>query len=201
MRTNVDKWNHYLALINQNENAFIKSVLPDPPKKLFKVWNSGEIQEFEVQKIYYNNRLFVYRNTTRLDVQRITKHFETDNNYVKEKVLLSLHAKTKAGGLTTGLKLTNINDYYRTFTEAEKIAAVKIEEKRQRQELLDNGHVACSYCSNVVKEEEAVDYTIIFQNSRPNPTKACGYSRFVDRKTQKYCSNKCGVHDQMAHEG
>jgi len=25
--------------------------------------------------------------------------------------------------------------------------------------------------------------------------------KFVDKKTNKYCSGRCGVHDQMAHEG
>jgi hypothetical protein len=46
-----------------------------------------------------------------------------------------------------------------------------------------------------------VKYEIIFQNSKPDFFSKSGYKRFVDRKTNIYCSKQCGVHDQMGHEG
>jgi len=56
------------------------------------------------------------------------------------------------------------------------------------------GHINCSYCGKAVPENEAVDYTIIYQGWN-------GYKKTVMRKTNKYCPGNCGVHDQMAHEG
>ena len=61
--------------------------------------------------------------------------------------------------------------------------------------------VRCAYCSKIIPEKEAVNYKIIFQNSRQDPFSITGWKKFVDRKTNKYCSTECGIHDQMAHDG
>lgn len=77
----------------------------------------------------------------------------------------------------------------------------EISEKRRELYAPRDGYVPCAYCRKQVRIEEVVKHDIIFQNSRPDPFSKSGYKRFVDRKTNNYCSGKCAGNDQMAHEG
>jgi hypothetical protein len=91
--------------------------------------------------------------------------------------------------------------YFISKEDAAKKSLELTEIKRKEEELLNNGHIRCAYCGKVVPAKESVNYVLIFQNSRPDPFSRTGWKKFVDRKTNKYCSEECGVHDQMAHEG
>lgn len=202
MRTNLEKWNHYMGLINAKEQEFINSNIKDVPTCIYEVYASGKLRTLNVTGIRYRNELYGGTNPSREDVAKIKGYFENMPDMTIDKVSVNWECTDQGYKSSSAVIFLDMKEkYFVSKDDANKKASELIEIKRKEEELLNNGHIRCAYCSKVVPEKEAVNYEIIFQNSRPDPFSRTGWKKFVDRKTNKYCSKQCGVHDQMAHEG
>lgn len=203
MRTNLEKWNYYLANIKQIEQDFIDSNIPKLPEYVYEVYPSGKMRNLNVVKTSYSSRLyFSGKKPTKIDVSKIKDHFDNPPQLTMDKILIHWECKDNGMKSSSAIKYPDLETKYFTNKADAEIKSNELKAITAREEeMLSNGHIRCSYCSKVVPEKESVPYTIIFQNSRPDPFSRSGYKRFVDKKVNKYCSKTCGVHDQMAHEG
>ena len=203
MRTNLEKWNHYREIIRVKDQKFVEANITIKPKILYDVYQrSGEIKELKVTEIRYSR--YVHYNgkkPTKIEVTEIKELSESDLIHDIKNIHIGLESNSDKYKSTSATKYVEMNKHYLSLEDAENIASViKIKIGRDRIKL-ENGHIRCTYCQKIVPESESVKYEIIFQNSKPDFFSKSGYKRFVDRKTNIYCSNQCGVHDQMAHEG
>lgn len=202
MRTNLEKWKHYMGLINAKEQEFINSNIKDVPTCIYEVYASGKLRTLNVTGIRYRNELYGGINPSREDVAKIKGYFENMPDMTIDKVSVNWECTDQGYKSSSAVMFLDMKEkYFVSKDDANKKASELIEIKRKEEELLNNGHIRCAYCSKVVPEKEAVNYKIIFQNSRPDPFSRTGWKKFVDRKTNKYCSPQCGADDQMAHEG
>ena len=202
MRTNLEKWNYYMGLINAKEQEFINSNIKDIPTCIYEVYQSGKLRTLNVTNVRYRNELYGVNNPSREDVAKIKSYFENMPDMTIEKVSIDLECTDQGYKSSSAVRYLEMKEkYFTSKDDADKKASELTEIKRKEEELLNNGHIRCTYCGKVVPEKESVNYEIIFQNSRPDPFSRTGWKKFVDRKTNKYCSKQCGVHDQMAHEG
>ena len=202
MRTNLEKWNYYMSLINNKEQEFINSNIKDIPTCIYEVYPSGKLRTLNVTGVRYRNELYGGAKPSREDVAKIKAYYENMPELIIEKVSVNWECIDQRYKSSSAVRYLEMKEKYFTSKEdADKKAFELTEIKRKEEELLNNGHIRCAYCGKVVPEKEAVNYEIIFQNSRPDPFSRTGWKKFVDRKTNKYCSKQCGGHDQMAHEG
>lgn len=200
-KTNLDKWNDLLEVLNSKKEKVLSQNLPERerPSILYRAkWQEiGEIpiESFGV-RVY--GEFGFYGKPTREDLKRmegLIENFETLEKtlyvYYKED-----HGTYKVSG---GYKMEDIK-------RDPKLSFAKEDLEEIHKELHEKyaprpGYKACSYCSKQVPEAEMVMGTIIFQNTRPDPGSRSGWKRFVDKKTNPYCSGTCAGNDQMAHEG
>lgn len=202
MRTNLEKWNHYLQIINEKEKEFINDNIIDIPKYIYEVYPSGKIRTLNVVNLYYRNNIYCGGKPTRNDVSKIKEYAEDMPSLTVENVSFGWECIEHGYKSSSAIRYTELHDKFFTNKEKAELKANELlEAKNKEEELLKNGHVKCAYCGKVVPEKESVSHQIIFQNSRPDPFSKTGYKKFVDKKTNKYCSGKCGGNDQMAHEG
>jgi hypothetical protein len=202
MRTNLEKWNYYMSLINNKEQEFINSNIKDIPTCIYEVYSSGKLRTLNVTGVRYRNELYGGTKPSREDVAKIKAYYENMPELIIEKVSINWECTDQGYKSSSAVRYLEMKEKYFTSKEdADKKAFELTEIKRKEEELLNNGHIKCTYCGKVVPEKETVNYEIIFQNSRPDPFSRTGWKKFVDRKTNKYCSKQCGAYDQMAHEG
>lgn len=202
MRTNLEKWNYYMGLINAKEQEFINSNIKDIPTCIYEVYQSGKLRTLNVTGVHYRNELYGGNKPSREDVAKIKSYFENMPDMTIEKVSINWECTDQGYKSSGAVRYLEMKEkYFTSKDDADKKASELTEIKRKEEELLNNGHIRCTYCGKVVPEKESVNYEIIFQNSRPDPFSRTGWKKFVDRKTYKYCSKQCGAHDQMAHEG
>lgn len=202
MRTNLEKWNYYMGLINAKEQEFINSNIKDIPTCIYEVYQSGKLRTLNVTGVRYRNELYGGNKPSREDVAKIKSYFENMPDMTIEKVSINWECTDQGYKSSGAVRYLEMKEkYFTSKDDADKKASELTEIKRKEEELLNNGHIRCTYCGKVVPEKESVNYEIIFQNSRPDPFSRTGWKKFVDRKTNKYCSKQCGAHDQMAHEG
>ena len=202
MRTNLEKWNHYMSLINAKEQEFISSTIKDIPESMYEVRPSGKIRTLIVTSVFYINKLYGRSKPTREDVAKIKEYAENMPELIVDNVSISWECTGQGYKSSSAVRYLEFKDkLFACKDEADKKAVELTEAKKKEEELLNNGHIKCAYCGKVVTEEDAVSNEIIFLNSRPDPFSRTGWKQFVDRKTYKYCSGKCGGDDQMAHEG
>lgn len=202
MRTNLEKWNYYMGLINAKEQEFINSNIKDIPTCIYEVYQSGKLRTLNVTGVRYRNELYGGNKPSREDVAKIKSYFENMPDMTIEKVSINWECTDQGYKSSGAVRYLEMKEkYFTSKDDADKKASELTEIKRKEEELLNNGHIRCTYCGKVVPEKESVNYEIIFQNSRPDPFSRTGWKKFVDRKTYKYCSKQCGAHDQMAHEG
>jgi len=204
MRTNLEKWNYYREIIREKDQIFVEANITIKPKIMYDVYQrSGKIKKLSVTKIYYSRYInFKNKKPTKIEVAEVKKISESELDYDINKIFIGYESRSdkyKSSAATKYIEMNN--EHYLSIEEAEGVSSViKIKVGRERIKL-KNGHIRCTYCQKIVPESESVKYEIIFQNSRPDYNSKSGYKKFVDRKTNIYCSTKCGIHDQMAHEG
>lgn len=202
MRTNLEKWNYYYNIIKEKDKDFTNTNVTIRPKILYDVYQrSGEIRELIVTEISYHRYInFSGKKPTKIEVAEIKKLSESDLKFDIKKIFISWesYSKYKTSAAT---KYVEMDKHYLSKEEAEQVSSVIKIKIGRNNILLKNGHISCTYCQKIVPKSESVKCEIIFQNSRPDYSSRSGYKKFVDRKTNIYCSNKCGGYDQMAHEG
>lgn len=206
MRTNKEKWDYYKGLIDEREQKFIDIRVSNKPKELYEVTHIGHLTVLTVTGIKYSNGLHYFTKIPKkTDVTKIKEYYENPPELSIANIRVHWERRYDGWKSTSATKYTELIDEKNAYQMDKALADVKVKELKEKraheEELLANGHIRCTYCNKVIPESEAIDYTIIFQNSRPDPTRRSGWKKFVDKKTNKYCPSGCGVYDQMAHEG
>ncbi len=202
MRTNLEKWNYYYDIIKEKDKVFTNENITIRPKVLYDVQRNGEVSELLITDIsYYRYINFRGKKPTKIEVAEVKKLSETNLSHDIKKIFIRWESHSGKYKSTAATKYVEMDKHYLSKEDAESVSSViKIKIGRDKIKL-KNGHIRCTYCQKIVPESESVKCQIIFQSSRPDFNSRSGYKKFVDKKTNIYCSNKCGGHDQMAHEG
>ena len=200
MKTNLEKWNYYKKIIESKTKEFINNQIgSDIPEMIYHIYPSGKIIKCVVEKVdyvYQHNKIyfpFWNKRPSKKDIDKIKEYSEMNIDYDKDFICFSYKEEPHDGYYLSGeykIKDLRENKYLTTSEQRSKeISKELIEKKQKEEELLNNGHIKCTYCGKIVPEELSVNYKGIARQ----------YKNM--EKTSKYCSKLCGVHDQMAHEG
>lgn len=199
MRTNLEKWEYYLSIIRDKENIFIKNNTKNIPDKIFEISLDGSIRTLNVNGVrYFSYYNYSGKKPTKIEVAELKRISETDSEYSIEKIRIHWECISNGMKSSSAIKYIELDKYCVDEDEANEIANVKLLKRKREEVLLKHGHIRCTYCNKVVPGP-GVKCKIIFQNSRQDFHGK--WKKFVDEKTNIYCSNKCGGYDQMAHEG
>jgi len=215
MRTNLEKWNHYKGLLESLENEFINSNINKMDyDKAYRIENG--VCEYQITNIHYNYELkdrcltwYSGKKPTRNELKSLIGLVERIQNgalvFDSNKISFGCKRYTNPGSVSTGFRLEELiksnSSWFICPIKADARLSEFDEKKKHNEWLLNNGHIRCAYCGKIVHEKKSVSHEIIFQNSKSDPYSRTGWRKFVDRKTNKYCSGKCAGNDQMAHEG
>lgn len=195
MKTNKEKYDYFYKKIESLGKEFIDSVLKDPPKELYKVVLIGRIDKYEVEYIGYYNRIYSEEKPTRKDIEKIKSYYENMPEMTIDDIRIGIVHHGEKYKSSCAIAIGEIGKSYHPSIEHANKALARLQLKKKKdEELLANGHIRCTYCRKIIPEDKAVKHEIIFQDWN-------GYKKFVNRKTNKYCSGKCGSYDQMSREG
>ncbi len=202
MKTNLEKWNFYEEYIKGILLEQIELNVEKLPEKVYKASGLGAVVEVFVDDIYNKDRFYFYsKKPTRADVEKIKTYADNIPEFNIDNIFVSVHYHEGMGKSMSACKHSELKEkYFLTEVEAkERLVDIKAK-KDEENELIANGHIRCAYCGKITPPSESIRSEIIFQNGRHNSFTG-KYQKFVDRKTNDYCSGKCASHDQMAHEG
>lgn len=192
---NIDKYNELLEVLEGKCRDFVKSVIPELPKVFYEISNQYRIKEVTITGARYQSGFYEKPKPTKIDISSIERTLN-ENKLDKKDIWINYEHVYGGGLISTGsYNYLKFKTDFRSFDKNDLIK--KAEENRMLYEPRE-GCVSCSYCGKVVDKDNVVKYEIIFLNSRWNGNKNV---KFVDRKTNNYCSGECGLHDQMGHEG
>lgn len=197
MRTNLEKYNYYLDILNQRLKEYVNFVIPSQPTKLFKIRDgySFAIDELTIDNVYYSSGFYKKDKPSKGDIATLINFI---NKLSFENLLrgnIYLHYTRKGEGYTSSgaYKYVEIGDNKRISLDRESLEPeiTRLKELYEPRE----GYINCAYCHKVVEKEKAVSHKIIYRG-RDQYDRAC-----IKEKTNLYCSGQCGGNDQMGHEG
>lgn len=125
MKTNSEKYNHILRLIEQNEIGFINSL--SIPKKIYDVQDDGKIQTINIESLRYKSDVLLKYNPTRNDVMELKQRFENPKYYL-DQIILNASIGIGPGAkhvFNFELNYTEIEKYFTDENEAKKSAQSK----------------------------------------------------------------------------
>jgi len=156
MKTNLEKFNHYLDIVTERSNKYIKSQIEVIPEKMYVVYPIGTLHELEITGVRYepreNNRYFTLAFFTKKpsneSVENIKLYAEMSIEFVKEKILFDY--KEKGDGYTSSgcfhpFGKNDARKYFFTIEEAEAVSKIVAEENRVRQEFKELHKKDASY--------------------------------------------------------
>jgi hypothetical protein len=194
-KTLAEKWVELEEKINQVHQAWIDDYFKDKerPTIVYTLngWKSIYDQTITSWGLFQpkNPKPWYNKKPTKKDLVRLQTWF---NDFIPKEEYILLYYKYKPdfslSGCVTGAHnfLEIETDSYRSFNKEE--LEKKLLELQQVYAPRE-GHEACTYCRKQILSTSMVEYTVIAKQ----------YTNL--RKTSKYCSVKCGINDQMAHEG
>lgn len=200
-KTNKDKWNELQVLLDQKkDNYFNDFFTKNPEPKFIYKATVSEIKAIPITrfKLRCDNEPRVWDKVTREDLKKLREFIDDFENLNKEIgcCYTEDHGTYKCSGAEGYYKV--IEDKRMSFNESD---LMEIQKQLHEKYAPRDGYKPCAYCGKQVPEDDLVSHQIIFQNSRPDPCSRSGYRKFVDKKTNLYCSGECAGYDQMAHEG
>lgn len=184
MRTILDKYNHYMRLINEKELEFINTNIKNIPSYIYKVNRTGIIT-LNITGIHYRNELYPkYCNKiTKEDVKKVKAYYENMPNLIIDKISLDYERIEQSYKSYGAIKyLDMIENYFLTKEDADKKVAELTEIKLKEEYLLNNNHLKCAYCGKIVHIKDSIDYEIIFQNSKPDMMSKTGWKNSLIEK-------------------
>lgn len=193
MKTNYEKYCHYLAQIEAKDAAELAALFPNGfPSKFFCVGQySADVRHVTGIRKY---RKGVFRpdpstKITRSDVAAAIQALETWVAPSMDELSVYYTYSQKFGAASGAEKLSKINAGDGMAWTAEALEP----EIRRRKELYEprEGHEPCAHCGKQNAPQDMVPGVVIYRMNGG-----------VQRKTQMYCKDKlCASYDQMAHEG
>lgn len=156
MKTNLEKYNHYMNLISKRDNDFIKLHVPVLPKKMFAVSFAGVVSELEITEAsiqrMFNGR-YIYlspsiEKPTNKDIEKVVKYLEEDRELTKEDILFA-YKERGIGYISSGcfhpFKNDNPRSFVYTSDEANRISAVNTMKHSMEQEFKETHKKDASY--------------------------------------------------------
>lgn len=204
MKTNLDKWNEYQAILKARDDAFIRSVIgPEIPKVFYTMqWRLNTPELFIVGvnvvegAVYWHHTGVIWLNgqgkkPTKIAVENLRAYVGGPIAYDESNIGLHYRCSPISGAV----KWPDYVAENGVFHDREKCLAV-VESKRkqeteERAQLAAGTHIKCTYCGKVRKIEDIKYGTVISRMYR-------GYTS----EPRPYCKDTpCNHHDQCAHEG
>lgn len=139
MKTNLEKWNYYLGLINKRANIFMDAISPLIPNNFYKVELSGKIYECTVLNRHYSFGLYFNgKKPTKADIEKIKALCDSEIVFT-EKMAYFDYSYVWGDGHTaqTAINVKTVFEYKTAFlslTDAE-IKAKEIIEKNAEEKL------------------------------------------------------------------
>jgi len=193
MRTNLEKYNYYLNIIESKEHDFINIEIPNPPKILYKVSKDGTIIECIVEKLQYfrNNNYFDYNKKVYKDlVKKVKDYSETEHKLERNNIRFNIVEDRGTYKVSSSISLEMLDDYFLTKKCAEVVSEEYIKIVNEENEKLNNDYVRCERCRKLILESDALNVKMI--NFKMYGSKGC---------MMKFCSSECASHEQMSLEG
>jgi len=199
MKSNLEKWNYYLSIINDKTDKFINSQKEgrDIPEKYFAVYPTGKIVErniFGVTYSHYRHRgttYFTGKLPTRKDVLQLKAYSELNIPFSIDNIWFSY--REIYGGHFTSVSsvsfsdITNQRGLFFTFDEAQAYSE-RVIEKIKEDTAFNEKHakdVSYNYAANGYKflgwqngwKHEYYDEDGILCSISGKPSKSFGYSK------------------------
>lgn len=190
MRTNREKYDYYLGLIDKLGNKYVDSFFPNGrPKSVFEIVGR-KVYEFEVIKICYcfgfdtllddSDVYYETHHITREDVNKIKELYLTASSLTPNYNNLSIRY-TKPGGVNYVYQIDGVT---RAFTLKE------LDEELSRiRKIYDNreGYTPCSYCDRQNEIDGGYKATVVFCKGME-----------IFSETRSYCNITCHWCDQVS---
>lgn len=202
-KTNKQKWEQLQGVVSLLKDSYLKSVYPNQeyPTHFYKA-TKYDIDQLSIDRISVGckGEPNCFNGVTKKDLEQLNQ-FITNFDNIEKKIYFHYKYSIGESSLKYGSAETvdTINDSKVLSFNKEDL--IEIQAELNRKYAPKEGYKPCAYCRVQTPEDELVPYTIIFQNSKSDPFSRSGYRKFVDEKTNMYCTSQCGVHDQWAHEG
>jgi hypothetical protein len=194
MRTNKEKYNHYINLLNQKVQPFIDAKFPNgKPEKFFSVSKYSGIAEHTIISIKYSFQIFHCDKPSKKDVLEIKALYENTPDLSDTQIYLYYTCRDGKFNVSGAEKLSEILSKKHLSFDANDLA----DELQRLKELYEprEGYIKCAYCGKQNSPENTIYDKLIFRDWD-------GRKQFVNEKTLPYCRNKpCASYDQMAYEG
>jgi hypothetical protein len=146
MKTNLEKWNHYKALLEEKANTFMNSINTTIPETFYTITGLGNIQTCTVINRHYSFNPSLYfsgKKPTKEDVKVIKSVYENEIIFNPEQIYFDYsYVWGEKYTASTSIKIKDLFDENKTFfvkEEAEK-AAIAIKAKVEENNLFHEKH-------------------------------------------------------------
>lgn len=191
MKTNLEKYNHYLNLIKERQQKFVSENISGIPEFLYSCNPNGTISIKTVtEPYYYNPKAFPKSKPTKVDVSIIKDYFEANEPLLISRIQLPYWETWCNSKSSSAVYLTEYETKFLSKEQAE-LKSIEIKEKIATENiLLENGHSRCQRCRKVYPNAEKVREKMISI-----------YTFGREGKWMEFCSGTCASHEQMSLEG
>jgi len=198
MRKNIDKWNYYKGILLKRADEFIDNYVHFEPTEYYEPLLKGDIKVYKVKKLGYSfnkhgiSLWFSGKIPSKKEIEQLKEVSETDIEFNPDYIMIHYRYKMGTGTASGAISLNELMDskhFYVVLDEAKEKAKELKEKYEHEQHLLNNNHIRCTYCNNVVHEDDVVEKVMISRM----------YNNF--KKKFKFCSDQCAMNNQMSLEG
>lgn len=186
-----EKFENYLKLIKEKEDCFINSI-ENKITKLYEINLKNEINELIINFYYYYNEkdFDSYKKITKKDLKEIEDYYNNIQLSLNKVKLSYSCIKNTQVQFRSRIYLDDIKKYFLTLEDAQNQVNILKNKEIEKQEMLKNGYIECTYCKKLILESESIQKQIIsFQNYGKNGI------------IQKFCNSTCATYQQMSLEG
>lgn len=199
--TNQQKWDKAQLVLDAQKSAYIDLYFEgeEKPTAVFRA-ETNKIVKIDIGKItvWCSKEPRCFKKPSNNDLLLLYE-FIADFSKADKEIMLHYIEICPTYTCRGAFRMSEIKNNERLSFVREALIPVQKElfEKYAPRE----GYKPCAYCGKQVPENTLVPYKIIFQDSRPSLTEKSGWHKFVNEKTNMYCSKARGAYDQMAHGG
>lgn len=176
-KKNIDIYNEYVDLIRRQSDNFLNGF--NTPEHIYKIGRDYDIEEVDFE--LYVNWLISTKSkgkVTREDIEWIKTKYE---NGVSESNI--------------SIKINGSYQGYAGYIKSDRVSfnredLLELSEELKDKYIAKEGQIKCAYCNIAVDEDKSVKHKVISYVNYGSP------GRYF-----RYCSGKCAMNDQMAHEG
>lgn len=194
--TNKEKWDYYNNILTGITDEFIMPIIGDNPITHFYGIYGLKIRVIDIDKIIYKHPVNVSysgNKPTRKEVSRLKDYVESNIDFDQERIFYCYSIKCDGycvSGAMTKRDIEESENYDYNKEIIEERYQLILKNKKEKEDKLKNGYLECAYCGKAVKEVDMVTHNIV-------NVKMYG----PGGKDLRFCSDECGVHSQMSHEG